>query len=136
MTPLSRIFAKVGGSAAPGLGPAAAFLAGCAMAVPAAIASNDNANKKITRRIGPVPPPAASVAARTIASPSEAARCRNPASGCGGERAVAPLLAALDLPHRCIRATARQQLGMRAALDDAAVIQHDDLVGVHDRRQP
>src|SRR3954468_15308159 len=37
--------------------------------------------------------------------------------------------------ERSVRAVQRRELGGRPALDDAAVLQHDDLVGVFDRRQ-
>src|SRR5688572_26134169 len=43
---------------------------------------------------------------------------------------------ALAVPHRSVEATFGQKLGMPAALDDAAVLQDDDLVGRDDGRQP
>src|SRR5712691_3381500 len=42
----------------------------------------------------------------------------------------------LALPHVGVEAVARQKLSMAAALDDAAAVEHDDLVGVDDGRQP
>ena len=42
----------------------------------------------------------------------------------------------LDPVQPRIDAAAREQLGVRALLDDAAVVEHDDAVGVLDRRQP
>src|SRR4029453_9836860 len=44
-----------------------------------------------------------------------------------------PLLGA---PHVGIEAVARQQFTMASALGDAAAIEHDDLVGIDDGRQP
>ena len=43
---------------------------------------------------------------------------------------------ALLVPHRGIMAVLRQQFGMAAALDDAAVIQHQDLIGIHHGGKP
>ena len=42
----------------------------------------------------------------------------------------------LARPHRRVDAAARKQLAVVAALDDAAGFEHQDLVGVDDRRQP
>ena len=43
---------------------------------------------------------------------------------------------ALPVPHTGIKPAACQKLGMGSALGDAALIQHDDLVGADDRREP
>src|SRR5690606_7317829 len=43
---------------------------------------------------------------------------------------------ALTVPHRGIQPVRGEQRLMRAALDDAAVIDHDNLVGIDDRREP
>src|SRR4030095_4624999 len=42
----------------------------------------------------------------------------------------------LAAPHVRIEAVAGQQLAVAAALGDAAAVEHDDLVGVDDGRQP
>jgi Fe-S cluster biogenesis protein NfuA len=39
----------------------------------------------------------------------------------------------LQIPHFCVFLVLCQQLGMRAALDDAAVFHHQNLVGFHHR---
>jgi hypothetical protein len=41
----------------------------------------------------------------------------------------------LAIPHLGVEAVAGQQARMIAALDDAALVEHDDLVGVDDRRE-
>ena len=43
---------------------------------------------------------------------------------------------ALPVPHAGIKAAAGEQLDMRAALDDHAVIEHQNLVSANDRRKP
>src|SRR5713101_10094015 len=43
---------------------------------------------------------------------------------------------ALPVPHTGIRSAACQKLAVSSALDDTALIQHNDLVGAHDRGQP
>src|SRR3954449_13115892 len=47
------------------------------------------------------------------------------AFGCGGSLLLAP-------PHVGIEAVARHQLAMAATLGDAALVEHDDLVGIDD----
>jgi hypothetical protein len=42
----------------------------------------------------------------------------------------------LQGPHLGIHAIAFEQRAVRAALDDASGVEHQDLVGVHHRRQP
>src|SRR5205823_6086967 len=42
----------------------------------------------------------------------------------------------LARPHSGIDATTQQQFPMMAALDDASAVEHQDLVGVDDGRQP
>ena len=46
------------------------------------------------------------------------------------------LLLALQVPQLRVQAVALQQCLVAAALDDAALVHHDDLVGVHDGGQP
>src|ERR1700682_1165564 len=41
---------------------------------------------------------------------------------------------ALPVPHTGIKSAACQKPGVSSALDDTALIQHDDLIGAHDRR--
>src|SRR5579871_5498520 len=43
---------------------------------------------------------------------------------------------ALAVPHAGIEAAAQEELLMRSALDDDAVVEHQDLVGAHDGRKP
>src|SRR4051794_29722915 len=43
---------------------------------------------------------------------------------------------ALAVPHARVKSVARQEALMGAALDDLALIEHDDLVGADDRREP
>src|SRR5690242_3079775 len=50
------------------------------------------------------------------------------ALGLGGRLLLAP-------PHIGIKTIARQEITMPSALDDAAAVEHHDLVGVDDRRQ-
>ena len=42
----------------------------------------------------------------------------------------------LDAVQARVRAVRREQLGVRPDLDDAPAVEHDDAVGVLDRRQP
>src|SRR5580704_8170030 len=42
----------------------------------------------------------------------------------------------LALPHVGVEAVARQKFSVAAALDDAAAVEHDDLVGMDDGREP
>jgi len=44
------------------------------------------------------------------------------------------VLLQLQVPHLCIAAFLGQQGRMGAALGDAAMLQHHDFVGIHDRR--
>src|SRR6516162_494752 len=53
-----------------------------------------------------------------------------------GESGVALCGLLLAGPHRGVDAATRQQLAVLAALDDAAIVEHQDLVGLDDRRQP
>src|SRR5690349_1371469 len=55
--------------------------------------------------------------------------------GDGGERRGALLRLLLALPHRGIDAAVGEERHMVAALDDAAVLEHEDLVGAHHGRE-
>ena len=50
------------------------------------------------------------------------------------KRSVSKLV--LLVVERAVAAAEREQLGVRAALDDLAVLEHEDLIGAADRRQP
>src|SRR5690606_35592892 len=76
--------------------------------------------------------------------PRPPALARRAAPGSGGrQRAVAvgrrhglAFSLLLMLPEASIDATGGDQLAVSALLDDATVLQHDDVVGVHDGGQP
>ncbi len=53
-----------------------------------------------------------------------------------GEGCLAPRRLLLARPHGGVDAVAAQQLRVVAALDDLPALQHEDLVGIDDRRQP
>ena len=61
---------------------------------------------------------------------------RSPASVRRRGSASTARLVLLQPPHPRVDAVRGKQRGMRAPLDDAAVVEHEDLVGVDDRRQP
>ena len=61
---------------------------------------------------------------------------RPPLTGTGWFQRRLFLLLLLQNPHLGVSAGAREKLVMRATLDDAPMIEHQDLVGIHDRRKP
>src|SRR6516225_11521824 len=52
------------------------------------------------------------------------------------ERGFALCRLLLAGPHPGVHTATQQQLPMVAALDDPTVVEHEDLVGIDDRRQP
>src|SRR4051794_7926711 len=64
-----------------------------------------------------------------------AVRRRHVLSG-SGELLARLLRLALPVPHAGVESNFEQQFVMRAALDDDAVVEHDDLVGADDGGEP
>ena len=74
------------------------------------------------------------------------AKCSDPPGHCDVEGLVraeqrsggcpSALFLLLQRPHLRVGAASRQEITMRAALDDATIVEHDDLIRIHHGRKP